>query len=440
MKIGVLAQYLDTRQDIGDILRSLALQHEITIYVRPTDLVKIKSLRDLKIAVITIPAFSGQEKILILVWQYLYLLLGQIPKSSYNYYMTEHIKLLNSDIKPFQRFLHLSLLTLSRLPIKFMRYDQFLNGLLLIRKEAEFDPEIDFFLCFTQIYHDWTFASILQQKKPVWVYVYSWDHPCKMKTFSKKVNYLVWHEGIKADTADLQEINPTKIHVLGATQFAYIHDFLSSKPTSQRSPPVHSPYIYLGCATGYANLAKQEIRYCALIAEHMLENLPHWTLVIKPYPFLKNTALYDHLGCLPNVVIHQKAVGYDDSRYQKFNKINQARAFFHFGTTMGYEAGYFKTPSFLLDFADPKKDKLLNGFIHQYQNDKYLNAGEGYNVIRSDAELIEVMKHLAHENTDDYNNDKIRQTMELDSFDGITRKLITLIEAGCRNEAYEVNL
>jgi len=426
MKIGVFAQYIDTRQDIVEVIRRLALKHEIVVYARQTDIDKFNTVLSEKITVSQIPDFSGYIKIFMLVWQYLYLLLGQIPDSRYNYYMTEKIKLLNPGLKYNQRIISKILLTLSKITPDFISYDQYLDGLLLIKNSSKTPFDIHVFLCFTEIYHDWMLTQILSQNKPVWIYVYSWDHPCKMKTFSKRAKYLVWNEGIKNDLIDIQNINPEKIFVLGATQFAYIDAFWAAKSKPQYPALIDSPYVYLGCATGYDRLANQEIKYCVQIAALLLEILPKWKLVVRPYPFLKNTQVYHPLSCYSNVILD--TVRNHNSRHEKFEKIRDAKAFFHFGTTMGYEAAYFETPSFLIDLADSVKDSLLNGFVHQYQNDKYLNQPAGSNVIKSKEELATVLINISGKKADLYHNKNLRKTMKLQSFDLLSDKLMTLIQ------------
>jgi len=425
MKIGVVAQYLDTRRDIVEVIQRLALKHEIVVYARQADAEKFTTLLSKEIIVSQIPDFTGFSKFFILIWQYLYLLFGQIPDSRYNYYMTERIKLLNPDLQSGQKIIQSVLLLLSKITPDLMSYDQYLNGFLLTKNTLKIPSCTDVFLCFTEIYHDWTLAQILGQNKPVWVYVYSWDHPCKMKTFSKKVKYLVWNDGIKNDLIDLQNIDPEKIYVWGATQFAYIDAFLAAKRKSQYPTPVNSPYIYLGCATGYESLATEEVKYCGQIATKLLEILPQWKLLVRPYPFLKNERVYHALNYFPNVILDTSQS--DNLLHEKFIKIRDAQAFFHFGTTMGYEASYFDTPSFLIDLTDIKKDKLLNGFVHQYQNDKYLNQG-GSNVIKSKDELETVLKNIYGKKADLYNNENLRKTMKLQSFDQLSDKLTRLIK------------
>jgi hypothetical protein len=425
MKIGVLAQYLDTRSDIREILDRLSQEHEIVVYVREAEVRKVSQFVNGDISIVPIAVFSRYQKLLCLFWQYLYLILGKIPASHYNYYMTEHIKLLNPTHRKWQKTIQFVLLKISKILPGIIHYDHYLHGLTFIKARNGIHPDIEVFLCCTEIYHDWLFAQILAQHKPVWLYVYSWDHPCKMKTFSKRANYLVWHEGIKTDLIQLQNINPNRIYVWGATQFAYIHDYLQSK--SRYSSLYDFRYIYLGCATGYDKLTSQEVDYCEQIAAVLQEISPEWKLVIRPYPFQNNCAIYSKLTSLNNVVFDKIVTRSKGSSNEKFLKIEHAEAFFHFGTTLGYEAGYFKTPSFLIDFIDPAKDSLLHGFVHQYQNDRYLNNGVGYNVIKSRNDLRKILQRLSDQTTDaEYTNEKISQGMPLESFRTLTEKLIVL--------------
>jgi hypothetical protein len=342
MKIGILAPYLDTRSDICDLLNLLNQDHTIVLYIRDSDMKKFDGLFN-DIPLVSIPSVAGFTTFFQLIWQYLYLLLGRIPVSRYNYYMTERIKLLNSGYKKWPRFVQASLLSLSKITPKIISYDLYLHGLSWLKAPLKIQPDIDVFLCFTEIYNDRIFSEILKQGKPVWTYVYSWDHPCKMKTFSKQTNYLVWNKGIKNDLITLQGIHAKQIHVWGATQFTFIENFLYYKSSETQSIPYNFSYIYLGCATGYDKLAEQEVKYCIQIAKQLEELLPDWKLVFRPYPFQNNQKVYQLLHDLPNVVFDVSK-----SVYDKLTIIQHAKAFFHFGTTMGYEAGYFETPSFLI--------------------------------------------------------------------------------------------
>ncbi|MCF0056745.1 hypothetical protein [Dyadobacter sp. CY356] len=426
MKIGVLAHHLDTRKDLRDLLDLLSQDHHLVAFIRESDASKIDKLLP-SITVISIPVFTGISRIFQLIWQYTYLLFGKLPASKNNYYLTEHNKLLNSSYKKWSRMMQSFLLSLSKVTPKIIRYDQYLDLQSKFKIPFKIDAHIDIFLCFTEISSDWIFAKIIQENKPVWTYVYSWDHACKMKTFSTLTNYLVWNEGIKEDLITLQHIEAEKIKIWGATQFASIEHFLKSGKSDVENTAYHFPYIYLGCATGYDALARQEVKYCRQIADVLMGTLPNWKLVFRPYPFQKNLNIYKSILSLPNVVIDESTAPND-----KFLKIKNAKAFFHFGTTMGYEAIYFNTPSFLLDIADQKYDALLYGFVHQYQNDKYLNTTDSL-VIKSADELHNIFQNLDCGQTDHFPITKLRSATPLQSLPILAEKLISIINMNSTN-------
>ncbi|MEO6686669.1 MAG: hypothetical protein ABIN24_11920 [Dyadobacter sp.] len=420
MKIGILANYLDTRKDLHDLLDLLSQDHHIVAFVQKSDVQKMEKLLP-AVTVIPIQALTGISRIIQLLWQYTYLVFGKLPASSYNYYLTEHIKLSNSSNKKWARIIQSSLLSLSKITPQIISYDQYLDLVSELKKSLLIDTDIDIFLCFTEISNDFIFAKIIQENKPVWTYVYSWDHACKMKTFSKRTNYLVWNEGIKEDLIKLQHIKAEKIKIWGATQFASIAKFISHESNCTEKLPYNFSYIYFGFATGYDVLARQEVTYCHQIATHLKTILPDWKLVLRPYPFQKNQNIYTSLTTLPNVIFDESTLSND-----KFLKIKHAKAFLHFGTTMGYEAIYFDTPSYLLDIADQKKDALLHGFVHQYQNDKYLNTTDSL-AIKSYNELIIIFENFAKRQPGHYSNPKLRSDTPLHSLPVLAGNLMSII-------------
>lgn len=424
MKIGVLVQYLDTRSDLLRLLELLSVDHEITAFVPAKDFYKI-DLKQTAVSFIPIKESSGFGKFVQILWKYFYVLFGKIPASRYNYYMTENVKLLNPSYNILSRFIQSILLKTSRFTPKILSYDQYLATVTWLDTSSDTKLDMDIFLCFTEIFNDRFFSKILKSGKPTWTYVYSWDHACKMKNFSKRGNYLVWNEGIKDDLIRLHHIKPNQIYVWGATQFTFINEFLN---LPKETNPSDFDYIYLGCSTGYDPLTVQEVKYCAIISDCLKNALPTWKLVIRPYPFQKNGRIYDSLTKLSNVVFDKSY-----KRSDKFTLVKNARAFFHFGTTMGYEACYFDTPSFLMDFVDVSEDELLHNFIHQYQNDKYLNRPDSL-VIKNISGLREIFENLAHQKRNFYTNRSLQSSTELFSTPDLAEKLLYLMKVHTANQ------
>jgi hypothetical protein len=371
-RIGVLAQYLDSRHDIREFIKALTKDNEVVVYLRSNDGHLARLLSD-KVEIRTIKAQVRRS-----VWNnaliFFYKLFGVLPVSEHNYFITEFFKLNNAHLTPWNRFKESCILHASKLTPKFISYDGYLKS-LRYKKDTVLD-DIDEFLCFTQIYEDLFLAHVLETGKKVKVYVYSWDHPCKMKTFSKRVaEYLVWNEGLKEDLITLQFIDPLKIRVFGATQLTYNYDFLHSEKAQQTY--YSFPYIYFACATGYPKLVNQEVALIEKTAAYLAAQHPEFTLVVRTYPFFGAEELYAPLKKYSNILIDDYKSKFDPTKdplgviTDKLVKMNGAKGLIHLGTTFGLEASYFKAPVILADVAQDYKQ--LDEFVHQYQNDKYLN-------------------------------------------------------------------
>ncbi|MDB5272144.1 MAG: hypothetical protein JWO58_511 [Chitinophagaceae bacterium] len=370
-KIGVLAQYLNTRHDIREFIEHLGQKHEVVIYVRKNDVSFTTGLAShVEVRMIEAQVYKNVWNNILLL---LYRVFGVLPKSKHNYFITEYFKLNNAKLSRFVRIKESLLLNLSMWVPRWISYDSFLKK-LNYRSDTHIS-DIDEFLCFTQIYDDLFFAHLLDSGKKVTVYVYSWDHPCKMKTFSKRVNeYLVWNAGLKEDLISLQSIDARQISILGSTQLTYIYDFLKG----QERPSYYAfDYLYFACATGYPKLVRQEVSIIVQTAQYLAKNYPDLKLVVRTYPFFGAEDSYAPLMTLANVIIDDYKSRFKSPQdalliiQDKLVKMSHAKGVIHFGTTFGLEASYFNAPVILADVVNQYKE--LHQFVHQYQNDKYLN-------------------------------------------------------------------
>lgn len=371
-KIGIVAQYLNSRHDVREFINTLARYHEVVVFLRPHDK-QLSSLLADKIEVRTIDAKIDKS-----IWNnvliILYKLFGKLPVSEHNYFITEFFKLNNVRLSKSYRMKETFLLNLSKFTPKFISYDGYLKA-LHYKRSTKVD-DVDEFLCFTQIYDDLFFAHVLETGKRTKVYVYSWDHPCKMKTFSNRVSeYLVWNKGLKEDLIALQFIEAQKIRIFGATQLTYIHDFLEdSKPYNRYYP---FEYIYFACATGYPKLVKQEVAVIEKTAAYLATAFPELKLVVRTYPFFGAEEHYASFKNYTNIVVDDYKSRFDPEKEplevikDKLMKISTAKGVIHLGTTFGLEAAYFNSPVILADMVSEYQE--LHEFVHQYQNDKYLH-------------------------------------------------------------------
>ncbi len=422
-KLGVVAQYLDSRNDIREVIRHLAQNHQVTLYLRKNDLEK--SVPGTEAREITARRKTLRNELL----ARLFYLFGHIPRSRQNYFIVEQFKIANTKTRPLFKLEKKVLLFLSRFLPRFISYDRYLDWL-------DYSPttpvdDVDAFLCFTEIYDDHFLKHLLGTGKPVFVYVYSWDHPCKMPRFSRRVHrYLVWNEGLRQDLVGLQGISCANVRVIGSSQLAYIAGF--RQQPDDGAPPFPFEYLYFGCATGTPGLVKQEVGIIAQLAAVLAQAFPGLRLVVRPYPFLGAWHLYEPLKAYGNVYFDDAYRTASSSAltrqqiYEKFVKIRHAKAFIHLGTTMGYEAAYFDTPVLQINFEVPGGgSENLHGFIHQYQNDKYLML-EGYpNVIADAADFREKITRLLAAPGEflRYNREIARHTPATD-FAGFCRELL----------------
>ncbi|QHT70693.1 hypothetical protein GXP67_30620 [Rhodocytophaga rosea] len=426
MKIGFVVHFFDFRNDVRKVIDIISQQHQVVLFVRKEDLQQIKSFVNDRIEVRMADENLPTSQNLIL--NNLFRFLGKLPESIQNYYLMEVFKI-SLNPAPVQKKARFWLDLSMKLP-RIMTYDYYLNHLQY--KGATPIDDIDEFICFTDISDSYLLARLIRERKKVKIYVYSWDHPCKQVKYSNQVDYLVWNEGIREDMIKLQHIHPERIQITGASQFAYVDQFLSI-PEASLSKPFSFPYIYFGCAIGAPEIATDEIKVIRLLSQAMQKHLPDVRLVVRPYPVMKDWSIYESLKELPNVILDDKFRSKDlsvqeDFIMEKFIKIHFAEAFIHLGTTLGFEACFTETPSIIIDFEYFQQDKSLlsiKNFVHQYQNDKYLLLKEYPNVVHSEKELKELFQGLLPDKTRYLAYNKaVRDTTPLKKFEQFASQLI----------------
>jgi len=421
MKIGILANYLTTRKDILRFCENLAEKEEVVLFIRKGEkLVAEKNARleiryyDLKPTSIVIRAWN-------LIWFYLNILFGVKPKSLNNYIITESFKFSEIDNWLYRNF-RMSLLNMTRYTPQLISYDTYLR---FLRRDVAVDfTGIDCYLITTEVYNDYLFYKILQQDAPKLMYVYSWDHPCKMIRFSKKIDYyLVWNDELRSDLHLLQAIPVDKTYVWGATQFTDIYNYLKSKDLLNLVS-YSGKYFYFVCATGKRNLVDAEIELIIELSKVIKSLDPSIKLVVRRYPFWKNSNVYDRLSKSPNIQLEEDS---SNGSYQKYHSAEGAMALFHIGTTLGLEICYFNTPSILLDMSG--RTNVLSTFVHQYQNDKYLNKATFPNVVSSEEQLKNVVQYcISGRNADDLlaYNKEVAGLTDLRSMEDLTEDFISI--------------
>ena len=386
--LGVMAAYIGHRPDILEFVGALRVHFDVSIYVLRSDAERYASLLSgYTLEVIDLP---GQRTVRNKAANRLFDLIGKIPGSEYNYYMTKWTTTFSASYSIAERDKLQGRIELAKKLPKVLAYDRYLS---MLDTSSVSTSGLDAFLSFTPVYNQVTWAAMLHAPIPCLQYVYSWDHACKFKDFSKRVDaYLTWDTDIADDLDKLQALEQVPKAVVGSTQFTFVRKSLDSDYTCDL--PVDGPYVYFGCATGYPLLADSEVRQVEAIAHLLASELPGVTLVVRTYPFLEATDTYDGLMELPNVVLDRLqdyetiAATYEEATSRKLYVTQQAVAFAHFGTTLGVEAALLGVPSILCDFGEATVGKPLHDFVHQYQNDKYLNRPGTPSTAASARELV----------------------------------------------------
>ena len=437
MTIGLVVSSFDFRSDVRRVIKELlAQEHKVVIYYETAHQAVVQAhqipgceYRAIEERVRTAANIATKLR---------YMLRRKLPKSEGNFYLMERFKtsLLKTTAARVQRK---TILFLMKFTKQDYSYDAYLRDLSYSGRTPI--AEVDHFLWFTEIANDELLARLIAENRSLFTYVYSWDHPCKHTRFTQHSSYGVWNNGIANDLVELQGVPRSKIRTTGSSQFAYIHEYINRKSDEQFSRTYPFEYLYIGCAVGLPLIARQELELVARVARVAYELFPELKVVIRPYPLLRDWTLYTELKALPNVVFddqyganRQGLSVATDSIFEKIEKLDNALAFFHLGTTMGLECCLLDTPSFIIDLptdltADgpSEGDLSIYHFIHQYQNQKYLIDAAPANHVTSEDVLKGILNDLMEGRVDPYLklNEEVRTQTPLKSFREFSQQLVS---------------
>lgn len=431
MKIGLALGFFDFRNDVRALLDELRAQHEVVIFCkRHHAAIVAKSVPcGVEMRVIDERASTLREMLV----DKLFYLFRRLPASRRNHYLMERFKIFATPGRLARTYARL-LLAVSCLLPGALRYDRYLDMVDCSgRTKIE---DIDYMLFFTEIVDDRLLARCLREGRKAAVYVYSWDHPCKHVRFTHRLPHLVWNTDVGRDLVELQNIPPDQISVLGAAALGFIEKS-RGRDLGRRPPELASGYIYFGCSVGIPEIVPEEIALVHRLADALDAIGSPLKLLVRPYPVLGDWGPYATLAQRDRIILDDLFRTTDLSVREedilaKYDMVKNAVAFFHVGTTLGFECCFTNTPSFILDYGYSEKRSALSlrSFVHQYQVEKYLLLPDVPNVIRSDAELRTVISGLEVNRTPylAYNQTVIAGTT-LKSFRQIADDLLELAAA-----------
>ena len=275
-------------------------------------------------------------------------------------------------------------------------------------------------------------------------YLHSWDHACKQDTFSKAIDrYLVWSQQFGIDLESLQGIKTEKIQIVDASQFSFVHDYLSDPQNENPESPYDVDYFLFAFATFDPIQVRQEIDLVRQIATVLERIDPSLFLVLRLYPMRANQELYNDLYDLRNVIIDREFRDSTDGLIMtkeeislKYAKINSAKGLIHVGTTIGFEGAYFDTPVLQIgratDFGcgvEQTHPLHLDRFIEAYQIKKYLLLESYPNVVNNLVELETAMRGCL-ERPGDYlaYNHAVRSQVPVQTLESVSHNICQALE------------
>ena len=431
MKIGVCVQHLAFRTDLQKLIDDLGKYHEICLFLDDTEAETYQS--PIEVRAVTVKSETRWR-----LFRYLFLLFGKIPRSRNNYYITEAFKL--SYLRGRQYVLRRLLLTLKRVVPACLSYDYFSK--LVASENGTTTDDIDCFIFFTEMMRATFWGDVKRERKPCFLYIYSWDHPCKHNNIPRIgiTHYYTWNEGVKEDLVQLQGIAGEKVSAIGATQLSRVKSYID---TRERGAPnrCEGGYIYFGCAVGVPSMVYQELMVINILAESMRRAAPGLKLLVRPYPLIRDQSVYGEMGKRADIGLDEtvfKEEGEIDHQ-AKYKKLEEAVAFFHLGTTLGLECAYLDTPCFLLALGDVRFTGKwqwwgdIGDFVLQYHVRKYLMLSGFRNVVRTQAQLEDVLGEIT-ESRDEFMayNRRVAGMTRLRELGDIGKSLVARMEQGVK--------
>lgn len=334
-KLGVVLQYYELRDDIPETLKALSDHWEIVLFASKQDLAKVTESFEKR------PIPQAKKTIKNKLWNFLFLVAGNIPLSKFNY-KSWSARRISLEPKRSSRVKLQILLRIRLLLGGSVHFDKLLERLNLNTDVKVAD--IDVFLAMSDVYDVNFLACIFNAGKPLLFYIYSWDHIAKHHKFSHRVStYLTWHKGISADLEEVHNINRSKISELGSTQLAFMNGYLNKRCKGKKNTSKET-FVYFGCTFGNRFAIPQEIKLIKWLSRELAKINPTIPLLIRPYPNAMLFSQYEELLNQQNIIIENLDTDGETVRFQKdspeekYRKISDAALFFHSGSTIGLEA------------------------------------------------------------------------------------------------------
>jgi len=427
-KIGLIVEYYGFRSDIRELIAELSIKTNLVLFILKSDEGQIKKLN------IEYRLIDEVETVK-----------SKLLKKVFNIFHKKHhfkYDLVSWKLRKIAGYIGVKQLLqivyfnfMERIP-GFLSYNTLLKYLDLNNDNVD---DIQAMITLTEIKYDELLSKCFKKNIPIYVYMYSWDHPIKIKKICQNnFIYFVWNNNLKEDLHTLHNVDVERIFNLGSSQLCSIKNFgMSSK--------ISEDYIYFASAWGRLELIAQEVDLIKFVSSYLKKNKLSTKIIFRPYPNVDNKVnkLYESLNQLENVEFDiyedNDYIFTKNKMYDKYKKIQNSIFTLHTGSTFGMEACYFDVPNIFFTFKESNfksQQKVpfylnLKNIINQYHLNKYLKYENALNVADSISDLTNILNDLLlNKEFTNYlkYNKKIASYTPIESMEDITDNILNIIK------------
>jgi DNA polymerase III delta prime subunit len=429
-KIGLIVEHYSFRSDIRELIAELSTKTKLVLFIVKSDEEQIKKLN------IEYRLIDENETIK-----------NKMLKNIFNiFHKKHHLKydLVSWKLRKIAAHIGIKQLLqivyfnfMERIP-SFFSYELLLKYLDLNNDNID---DIQAMITLTEIKYDELLSKCFKKTIPLYVYMYSWDHPIKLKKIGQNnFSYLVWNNNLKEDLHFLHNVDLENIYNIASTQLIYVEQY---RPSINKV--TNNNYIYYASSFARVETVNQEIDLIKFISLYLQKNKLSTKIIFRPYPNVENEVneLYESLKQLGNIEfdIYQDNdfIFTKEKIYAKYEMIQNSIFTLHTGSTFGMEACYFDVPNIFFTFSNSNFSSQKNvpfylnlkNIINQYHLKKYLLHSEYKNVASSENDLLQVLDDLLLKNKSiDYlaYNRKVRNYTPLKSIGEIADNILEIIK------------
>lgn len=250
----------------------------------------------------------------------------------------------------------------------------------------------------------------------------------------------------KEDLSKYHSVKNENITVCGSSQLTYMESYLASPRAKSKQ---QSKIFYYICGHGYPGNVDQEVELIRILSKAITAHAHDHKLMVRPYPNQANWDIYKKLQNEIDVVLDDQ---YRDGKtgreqtiediYLKYDRIRDATAVFHAGTTLGLEASFLETPVFMFypfdwDLGASKKSEHISN-VFKFQHLRRYLVKDSPNVIRKTNEIESCIRLAIDDVTSALKyNQACASQFQLAPMETVANRIITAMTGIALSESYK---